>query len=186
MSEILPRFEQKNVLVPHETTIIDKTSSVYRKQLGTNMENICDLFIVHHKTLTSRRQVGKPPIVKKRATRHVQYMPDGENEAPEQHHVARRERLFRKHPSSRLRGTNSWSSLLSRKEVDQRMFEAHISKRPTEFHMTSSALQRIKTPCPKGTAPLARQWRQKRNDQQPVARPFLRHDDDASRRATPM
>ena len=34
----------------------------------------------------------------------------------------------------------------------------------TEFHMTASALQRIYTPSPKGTPPLARQWRRKRNE----------------------
>ena len=42
---------------------------------------------------------------------------------------------------------------------------AHF-KSPTEFHVTSSAPQQICAPSPKGKALLARQWRQKRDDQQ--------------------
>ena len=78
------------------------------------------------------------PNVGKRVPRHVHCRPNRENEsAPEHDHDTRREKpvpcasqrtiFFRRHPSSRLRGTNGWSIFLSREEV-----EAHISKNPTE------------------------------------------------------
>ena len=54
-----PRFEQQNVFIPQETIIIDKKPSVYRKQLGTNFGEICNIFIFHLRKLISRRQVGE-------------------------------------------------------------------------------------------------------------------------------
>ena len=55
-----PALELQNVIVSHETTIIDKKPSVYRKQLCTNFGEIRDLFTFHLGKLISRRQGGKP------------------------------------------------------------------------------------------------------------------------------
>ena len=160
-------------LVPHKSTTIDKTTSVCREHLGTNLGEIRDLLEFRLKKLIFRRRVGERQLLEcvflgtftaggiqnttmTRSTRETSAVRDAADH-----------RFLRKHPSNRLRDTNSWSNPLKKEKVDQRKLGAHTSESPTEFHVTSSASQLNSIHrAPKGTALLARRQLQMRDDQQ--------------------
>ena len=148
-----PRFEWRNVLVPHATTIIDKMTSVYGEQLRKHFGKVWHLFIFQLKKLISGRQAAGLTA---------------KTSAPEHDRDARREKPV---PSASQKRTIPFSKAIravhfgtptvgpvsfQAKKWNQRMLKAHTSKRPTEFHIISSASHRIYTPSPQGTTLHAR------------------------------
>ena len=105
-------LSDKSVLIPHETTITDKTPSVHRKQLDIR---VGPLHIPCHETHL-HAPGRQAPMAGQRAPGHVHCGPDRENgNAPGHNHDARRERpapcesqrtilFFRRHPSRKPRG----------------------------------------------------------------------------------
>ena len=114
-----PCFEWQNVLVPHETTIIDKMPSTYRKQLCPNWE-VSDLFILHLTRLIFTR-LAACSICWKACSRARSLL--AELRKRENTNMTRDE-SNRRHPNNRLRLVQS----PSREEVDQRMLGAHTSR----------------------------------------------------------